>query len=119
MSAELQIDRAALDDERTLVAVTGSLDVHTSGPLRAAMLEVVEEGAITVVADLSAVLFVDSAGFSALLAGARRLHARGGRLALVTTDDSVIRMLRIMGLLEVMPVFDTPDEAWAGLQPSA
>jgi len=94
----------------------GALDVYTSGGLRASLLELVEAGALALVVDLAGVEFVDSAGFSALLAGVRRAQARGGGLALVTADDSVVRMLRIMGLRDVMPVFASAEEAWASFE---
>ena len=118
MATELRVDVDQLDEYRTLVRPTGALDVHSSGELRAVVLGAADAGVHAILVDLREVTFVDSAGFSALLSGARRLAPRGGRLALVSTDESVVRMLRIMGLTDVMPLAATPDEAWASLEPA-
>ena len=116
MGTDLRVDVDQLDEHRTLVRPEGSLDVYTSNQLREVLLGAADDGSDAIAVDLRAVTIVDSAGFSALLAGARRLGARSGRLVIITTDESVVRMLRIMGLTGVMPVVASPEEAWASLE---
>lgn len=116
MSAHLQIDQDPVHDGRASLRLRGAVDVFSSPRLRAALIDAVEAGARAIVVDLREVTFVDSSGFSALMAAVKRLPSGEGHLALITTDESVIRMLRIMGLTDVLPVAATHEEAWAGLQ---
>lgn len=115
MTDPLSIANEPPDQGRAFLVPRGALDVNTSSELRSALFETVDAGGENVVVDLREVTFVDSAGFSALLAASKRLGARGGHLVLITTDESVLRMLRIMGLTEVMPVAATSEDAWATL----
>jgi len=115
MPDQLHIDQDHQDHGRAFVVPRGALDLNSSSQLRSALVEVVEAGTDALVVDLREVTFVDSAGFSALLTAAKRLRARDGHLVLITTDESVVRMLRIMGLTDMMPLADTPEHAWATL----
>jgi anti-sigma B factor antagonist len=115
MPDQLRIKHDPPDQGRASVVPRGSLDLASSSELRSVLFETVDAGAEALVVDLRQVTFVDSAGFSALLAASKRLTARQGHLVLVTTDESVVRMLRIMGLTEVMPVAATSEDAWATL----
>jgi anti-sigma B factor antagonist len=115
MTDQLSIDQDHQDHGRAFVVPRGALDVNSSSQLRSALVETVEAGTDALVVDLREVTFVDSAGFSALMTAAKRLHARHGHLVLISTDESVVRMLRIMGLTDVMPLVGTPELAWAAL----
>jgi anti-sigma B factor antagonist len=115
VSTHLHIDQEPVQDGRASLRLRGAVDVYSSPRLRAALIEAVEAGAQGVVVDLREVTFVDSAGFSALMSGAKRLPSDDGHLGLVTTDESVIRMLRIMGLTDALPVSPTHEDAWASL----
>jgi anti-sigma B factor antagonist len=111
--SHLNIDQDPVENGRASLRLRGAVDVHSSPRLRAALIEAVEAGAHAIVVDLREVTFVDSAGFSALMSGAKRLPSGDSHLGLVTTDESVIRMLRIMGLTDTLPVSPTHEEAWA------
>src|SRR3954464_13417758 len=107
MSAHLHIDQDPVNDGRASLRLRGAVDVHSSPRLRAALIEAVEAGGHPHLVDPRGGPFVASAGFSALMSGAKRLPSGDGHLGLVTTDESVIRMLRIMGLTDVLPVSPT------------
>jgi len=56
-----------------------------------------------VVADLSAVTFLDSTGISTLLRAHNALTAQGGWLALTGADQTVLRVLDLTGVDTVIP----------------
>ena len=55
-------------------------------------------GKTAVVLDLSAVEFIDSTGLSVLLNGLRRVTRQRGRMALVCTNPTVLRLFEITRL---------------------
>ena len=98
---------------RTVVTVTGEIDLATQGQLRARLNDLVVAGQVDLVLDLSGVDFVDSTGLGALLGPRRRGHAFHGSLALVIPNGSVKKVFTITGLEKVFAIHDTLDEAMA------
>ena len=90
--------------------VTGELDLATA-PRLERLLEEREQPASTLVIDLSGVTFVDSSGVRVLVREARRAQEAGTRLALVSEDPAVLRLLEITALTEMVPVHPTLDAA--------
>ena len=93
-----------------VVTVEGELDLYTS-PRLAAELEALATDEVEVVLDLSGVSFMDSTALGSILAAARRLRLEGGRLAVVCTSGTARRLLTLVGLDRVLPVYDTADRA--------
>lgn len=68
-----------------------------------------------VVADMTEVRYCDSSCLQVLLRLARRLHAAGGRFAVVTAEPAVSRPITLLGLGDVMPVhpaLDAVEASW-------
>jgi anti-anti-sigma factor len=72
-----------------------------------------------VVLDLDQTTFVGSAGLGLLVKLGKRLHDRGGGLALARPRPPVQRLLRVVGLGEVLPYFTGLDEAAEHLRRTA
>jgi anti-sigma B factor antagonist len=94
-----------------VVRVSGEVDVHTSPSLKAALVDAMGQGCRVVVADLAAVPFIDSSGLGVLIGALRRAREAGGELRVVSGDDAVIKILRITGLDQVLPLYVSVDEA--------
>lgn len=93
---------------RTVIAVTGEIDVLTVPGLRHALFDPEVVIAPTVVVDLCAVTFMDSVGIGALVAARRWLNGRGTSMVLVCPDNQPHRVLRMMGLHRVFDI-TSPD----------
>ncbi|TXS43761.1 STAS domain-containing protein [Streptomyces sp. OR43] len=96
-------DRGAL-----VLAVTGDLDIDNIAPLGAALERAAEDGNGPVVVDLSDVSFADSTTVNALLQGQVLL---GPRLRLAAPSPFMERLIGVLGLDSVLPVFPTVPEA--------
>ena len=94
-----------------VLTVGGEVDLATAPQLRAKLVALVEDGAGSVVVDLTPVAFMDSTGLQALLAGRKRAHARGRSIRLVCPEGQVLRVLRLTGVATVFPVYDSLAEA--------
>ena len=97
--------------DRTVVAVTGEIDVYTAPKLREQIVTLVDEGQYHLVIDMSGVEFLDSTGLGVLVGGLKRVRAHDGSLALVCDEERILKIFRITGLTKVFPIFATVDEA--------
>ncbi len=96
---------------RTVVEVGGEIDVYTAPQLRERVVELVADGQVDLVLDLSGVEFLDSTGLGVLVGALNRVRAQDGSLALVLTQERILKIFEITGLRKVFPIFATVDEA--------
>jgi anti-sigma B factor antagonist len=102
--------------DHVVLAVGGEVDLATAAQLRARLTDLVDDGAGSVVVDLTPVAFMDSTGLEALLAGRRRARARGRSIRLVCPEGRVLRVLRLTGIARCFPIYGSLAEA-VGAQP--
>jgi anti-sigma B factor antagonist len=96
-----------------VVITPEEIDITNADGLRGALLRAAAQGRRTYVVDMTRTQFCDSAGIHALLGAHRRARAEGGEIRLVVTGPAVRRILAIMAIDRLMPVFDRLDEALA------
>jgi anti-sigma B factor antagonist len=94
---ELQVAEESVDDTTHVFALRGELDVGTVAELAQPLRDAIARGKTAVVVDLGELTFIDSTGLMVLLNGLRRLIREGGRLALVCTNPTVLRLFEITG----------------------
>ncbi|MEU3842783.1 STAS domain-containing protein [Streptomyces sp. NPDC028635] len=97
-----------LAGDRTLVTVTGHLDLHTAHCLSEA-LEPLLDAEHLVLVDLSAVTFLDSTGLTSLISAYRATRNTDARLALIAPSPPVQQMLRLTGVDRVLSIYPSPD----------
>jgi len=106
---DITISTLRAGDRAYVVTVQGELDLYTT-PQLTAELESLVDG-LDVVLDLSGVTFLDSTALGAILLAARRLREDNGALALVASEASTKKLLEVVGVDRVVPVFDTSERA--------
>jgi anti-sigma B factor antagonist len=94
------------DGGMQVVNVSGEIHVSTAPSFREQLTEVIENGGTALVLDLSSVEFIDSTGLSVLLNGLRLVSQRHGRLALVCTNPTVMRLFQITSLDATFDIFE-------------
>lgn len=105
------------DDSRTVVRVSGEVDVYTAPALRRFLDEQITGGCRDLVVDLSEVTFLDSTGLGVLVGRLRQMRMQGGRLRLIGPAERVVKVFAITGLdrvFEIAPdlqAFDSADRA--------
>ena len=100
-------------DGAAVTHLEGNLDTTTAPQVQAHFDEVIEGGATTVVADLTAVDFVSSAGLRVMLATAKKLKPNGD-LRLYGLNPSVREVFDVSGFSTIIPIFDDQAGALAG-----
>jgi anti-sigma B factor antagonist len=98
-------------DEVPVVSAPAEIDVTNAGGLREAMRSCLDAGHTTLVVDMSETTFCDSAGVEQLVQANRQAVAAGGEVRLVIGAVSVMRLLAIVGVDRMLPVFTSLDEA--------
>jgi anti-sigma B factor antagonist len=105
-----------VDDRTTIVAVDGELHVSTAPEFSGALATTIESGRVLLVLDLTGVTFVDSTGLSVLLNALRRVTRAGGRMALVCSNPTVLRLFEITRLDTTFDIHAGADAALAAVQ---
>lgn len=100
------------------ITLSGRLDMEGVDSASARVLELVEAPKSGVVIDLSAVRFLASVGIRVLIASAKAVQQRGGKLTLVAARGSSVSMsLEATGVDDLIPVFsDLADAEAAALK---
>ena len=91
--------------------VRGEIDMTTAPELQRAVIIALQEGRPLVVT-IGDVDYIDLAGFHAIEMASRALKV-GQRMALAGSPSFVHHIIRIIEFEKVMPVFDTPEAAFA------
>jgi anti-sigma B factor antagonist len=103
------------DKGRTVVEVEGELDLFSAPVLRDALTRLSGDGQCYVVVELSRLKFLDSSGLGVLIGATKRATAGGGGLCVAGASERIVKVLRITGLMRVMPAFASLEEAFGWL----
>lgn len=106
MKVERQVHGPAV-----LVVVEGQVDMHTSPELRRHLRSALDARANPLVADLSAVGFIDSSGLATLIEALQGVGRYGGRLRLVGLTPAVRNLFHLSSLTSIFDIRETRDEA--------
>jgi anti-sigma B factor antagonist len=101
MSANTEWQPLAITIDRTLIAVSGELDIATAPELSDTLSRTDGE---PVNLDLSRVSFIDPAGLRVLLTAKRDIDARGGQLVIRNPSWEVQRIARLSGTADDLGV---------------
>lgn len=98
---------------RTVVDVTGEIDVYTAPTLREWLIALVDAGHIDLVVNLTEVRFMDSTGLGLLVGVLKRVRGVDGQLQLVIDSERLLKVFRITALTQVFTIRETVEEALA------
>jgi anti-sigma B factor antagonist len=105
-----------VDETTSIVSVDGEIHVSTAPEFSGALSATIESGRIHLVLDLSGVMLIDSTGLSVLLNALRRVTRAGGRMALVCSNPTVLRLFEITRLDTTFDLHADVEPALAAVQ---
>jgi anti-sigma B factor antagonist len=94
----LRLTVAELDPGIFVVTASGELNLWSAPMLDEQLQGVAEQGAGSLIVDLTAVPLIDSVVLGVLVRQAKQLRAAGRELVLVTDDPRTVRVIDITGL---------------------
>jgi anti-anti-sigma factor len=97
--------------ERTIVAVTGELDLPVTDRLAARLGEELDLAPRALVIDLTHLAFCSARGLSVVLDAVAAARARGIPVAVVAAGRAVLRPVRALGLEDALPLYRTLADA--------
>lgn len=95
----------------TLVAVGGEIDVYTAPRLRDKLTELVNAGHHSLIIDMENVDFLDSTGLGVLVGGLKKIRAQDGSMALICSQDRLLKIFKITGLAKVFTIYPSETAA--------
>jgi anti-sigma B factor antagonist len=110
MSA-FSIAKETIDDEVSVVAVTGYLDFDAAPALKHSLVDCIDAGTGHLVVDLTETGFIDSTAIGVLVGALKRLEESGGSLVVVCTNENVQSIFELVGLDEVISLHGSRDDA--------
>jgi anti-sigma B factor antagonist len=96
-----------------VIAVEGEADMTTAVKFNESFFSAARSGTRRVVADLTAVSFIDTTMLNALVVGHRRMVRDQGSFAVVCSGPRITRVLEITGLGQILDVFGSREDALA------
>ena len=100
-----------------IISLVGSLDALTADQAHGFIGAQLDGGQQRVVVDLSQVDFMSSAGIRVLLDMLKRSRGLGGDLRLAATQPGVQRTLEMSGMVRVLKVYPSVEEAVGSYEP--
>jgi anti-sigma B factor antagonist len=97
-NGSLRHPRAAPPSDRTIVRLSGALDIDATPALRERLIDVLHPGTSLLVLDLSQVLSCDASGLAVLIGTQRRARSLGIMMRLAAPSLPVTKVLRSTGL---------------------
>jgi anti-sigma B factor antagonist len=108
---EFHLREEDLDRRTHVITVSGEIHVSTAPEFQRRLDAAISKGKTAVVLDLSETEFIDSTGLSVLLNGLRRVTRQRGRMALVCTNPTVLRLFEITRLDSTFDIHETLEDA--------
>jgi len=98
-----------------MVRLPAEIDLTVADDLREALLSVLNQGALALIADMTLTTFCDSAGITALIRAARRATANGAVMRLAAVAPQVLRVFALVGIDRLIDIYPSVDAALASL----
>jgi anti-sigma B factor antagonist len=115
---QFRVELLRTEQDTAVIALEGEVDIYSAPQFKEALLAGIEDGATTIVVDLSRVTFIDSTALGVLVSGAKRVRPKDGRLDIVCTDENITRIFEITGLDRIFGIYRTRDEALRAAAPT-
>jgi anti-sigma B factor antagonist len=100
-------------DNIALVKFSGRIDSMSAGVFGEALCKPLEHGQVNVVADLSDVEYMSSAGLREIVTALKKLKKASGDLRLAGVTARVTEIFEMSGLDTVLKIYHTPNAAIA------
>ena len=98
-----------------VIKLIGALDMNGTYAIEVEFVRQCVGDNVRVLVDLSKVNYLSSIGIPMLINTAKSVISRGGKMALFNPQQSVAEVLDIVGIQQIIPIYDDLESAKAGL----
>ncbi len=100
-----------------VVELPDEMDYHNSQELHDQLAAAVQPGITTVIADMTATVFCDSAGLASIIRASRIAAEQHAELRVAASARLIRKLFQMTGLDAVVAIYPTVDAAFAGGEP--
>lgn len=112
---ELKIDVEEPQEGVAILTLEGFLDAHTFEQLDETIQELFDRNVVRLVADLSGVEYISSAGAGVFIGSLASAQEANGNIVLVNPTPNVREVFDLLGLSQIFTITDDVDSALAAL----
>lgn len=94
-----------------ILKLNGRLDASTAGKLEDALRELTSQEKMRILVDCQQLEYISSAGLRVLLATAKELQKRSGKIFLSSLNANVKQVFEISGFTSIFPIYETAEKA--------
>ena len=98
-------------DDVMVLRLDGEVDVYTAPKLKSRLIDLVDQGKFKIIVDLEKVVFMDSSGLGVLVGCLKRVRSHDGAISLICSQENILKIFRITGLVKIFPIFDNEGQA--------
>mgnify|MGYP000930069034 CR=1 FL=1 len=101
--------------KHVIVEINDNISIYNVQELKKTLFDLIEDPQnSSLVVDLGNISFIDSSLISTLVAGLKKMKARGGEFSLLHLHNSVVNILTISNLLKDFKHYDNEDDLLLG-----
>jgi anti-sigma B factor antagonist len=112
---ELHVETERPAEDTAVLRLGGYLDAHTFEELDQTINDLFEEGAYKIVADLSGLQYISSAGAGVFIGALAMAQENAGNIVISSPTEAVHEVFDLLGLTQIFTLTPTVDEALASL----
>ena len=101
--------------DHAVITAAGEIDAATADTLATAVSGALADGYPKVLVDFAGVTFIDSTGLGVLVKSHRSAVAAGAVFAVVHPTPQTRKLIRVLGLDQLLRIYDTHEEALTDL----
>ena len=113
----MKLDYSELDNGIRLIKLNGSLDMNGTYGIEVQFVHHCAGENVRLLLDLSKVSYISSIGIPLLVNTTKSIVRRGGKVVFLNPQDSVLKVLNLVGVPDMIPILTNMDEAITELTP--
>jgi anti-sigma B factor antagonist len=112
----MNLEYSELKDGIRLIKLEGRLDLNGTYSIEVQFVNRCAGDKVRVLVDLSGVSYVSSVGIPMLVNTAKSVVSRGGKMVFLNPHENVVKVLELVGVTQVIPIYYDQKSAIQGLQ---
>ncbi|HSO13161.1 MAG TPA: STAS domain-containing protein [Anaerolineales bacterium] len=112
----MKLEYTELKDGIRLIKLEGRLDLNGTYSIEVQFANHCAGDKVRVLVDLSEVNYISSVGIPMLVNAAKSVASRGGKMAFLNPQDNVVKVLELVGVSQVIPIYQDLKTAVKGLE---
>lgn len=112
----MKLEYSEIKDGIRLIRLEGRLDLNGTYSIEVQFVNRCAGDRVCVIVDLSQVSYISSVGIPMLVNTAKSVVSRSGKMAFLSPQENVVKVLELVGVTQVIPIYHDREMAIRDLQ---